>query len=73
MCIDRWCIVTEEIKLCSVCVLKEGALVQGRLSFVLLCIDRWCFVTEESNLCTVCVLTEGALVQGRLSFVLYVY
>jgi len=31
MCIDRGCIVTGESTLCSVCVLTEGALVQGRL------------------------------------------
>ena len=73
MCIDRWYFVTEESKICSECVLTEGALAQGRLSFFCMCIDRWCFVTEESKLCSVCVLTEGALLQGRLSFVLYVY
>jgi len=35
MCIDRDGIVTGESTLCSVCVLTEGALVQGRLSYVL--------------------------------------
>jgi len=31
MCIDRGCVVTGESKLCSECVLTEGALVQGRV------------------------------------------
>ena len=57
MCIDRGYVGTGESKLCSVCVLTEGALVQGR----------------ARKLCSVCVLTEGALVQGRLSCDLYVY
>jgi len=35
MCIVRGCVVTGESKLCSVCVLTEGALVQGRVSCVL--------------------------------------
>ena len=34
MCIDRGCVDTEESKLCSVCVLTEGALEQGRVSYV---------------------------------------
>ena len=35
MCIDRGCVGTGESKLCSVSVLAEGALVQGRVSYVL--------------------------------------
>jgi len=35
MRIDRGCVGTGESKLCSVCVLTEGALVQGRLIYVL--------------------------------------
>jgi len=31
MCIDSGCVGTGESKLCSVCVLTEGALVQGRV------------------------------------------
>jgi len=31
MCIDRGCVGTGEIKLCSVCVLTEGALVQEKV------------------------------------------
>ena len=29
MCIDSGCVVAGEIKLCSLCVLTEGALVHG--------------------------------------------
>jgi len=32
---DRGCVGTGESKLCSVCVLTEGALVQGRVRYVL--------------------------------------
>ena len=32
MFIERGCVVTGESKLCSVCVLTGGALVQGRVS-----------------------------------------
>ena len=32
MSIDRGCVGTEESKLCSVCVLTEGMLGQGRVS-----------------------------------------
>jgi len=39
MCIDRGYVGTRESKLSSVCVLTEGALVQGRVSFFM-CIDR---------------------------------
>jgi len=35
MCIDRGCVGTVESKLCTVCVLTEGALLQGRVSYVL--------------------------------------
>jgi len=35
MCTDRGCVGTGESKVCSVCVLTEGALVQGRVSYVL--------------------------------------
>jgi len=35
MCIDRGCVGTEDSKLYSVCVLTEGALVVGRVSYVL--------------------------------------
>jgi len=35
MCIDRECVGKGESKLCSVCILTEGALVKGRLSCVL--------------------------------------
>ena len=35
MCIDRGCVGTGDSKLCPVCVLTEGALVQGRVSCVL--------------------------------------
>jgi len=35
MCIDRGCVGTAESKLCSVCVLTECALVQGRTIYVL--------------------------------------
>ena len=35
MCIDRRCVGTWESKLCSVCVLTEGAFEQGRVSYVL--------------------------------------
>jgi len=35
MCIDKGCVGTGERKLCSVCVLTEGALLQGRGSYVL--------------------------------------
>jgi len=35
MCIDRGCVDTGESKLCCLCVLTEGALVQGRVSYVL--------------------------------------
>jgi len=35
MCIDRRCVSTGESKLCSVCVLTEGAFEQGRISYVL--------------------------------------
>ena len=31
MCIDRGCVVTGKSNLCSVCVLTEGALVEGKL------------------------------------------
>ena len=34
-CIDRGYVGTGESKLCSVCVITEGALVQGRVSCVL--------------------------------------
>jgi len=34
-CIGRGCVGTGESKLCSVCVLTEGALVHGRASCVL--------------------------------------
>jgi len=32
MCIDRSCVVTAENKLCSVCVLPEGALLLAGVS-----------------------------------------
>jgi len=35
MCIDRGCVGTGESKLFSLCVLTEGALVQGRVSYFL--------------------------------------
>jgi len=35
ICIERGCVGTGESKLCSVCVLTEGAVVQGRVSYVL--------------------------------------
>jgi len=35
MCIDSGCVGTGESKLSSVCVLKEGALVYGRVSYIL--------------------------------------
>jgi len=35
MCIDRGCVGTGESKLCSLCVLTEGALVHGRVSYFL--------------------------------------
>jgi len=35
MCIDRGCVGTGESKLGSVCVLTQGALLQGRISYVL--------------------------------------
>jgi len=35
MCIDRWCFGTRESKLCSVLVLTDGALFQGRVIYVL--------------------------------------
>jgi len=35
MCIDRGCVGTGDSKLCSACVLTEGALVQGIVSYVL--------------------------------------
>jgi len=35
MCIDRGCVGTGESKLCFVCLLTEGALVQWRVSYVL--------------------------------------
>jgi len=35
MCIDRRCVVTGENKFCSVCELTEGALVQGKIRYVL--------------------------------------
>jgi len=31
MCIDRGCVGTGESKLCSVCVLTEGALLHGKI------------------------------------------
>ena len=34
ICIDRGCVGKGESKLCSGCVLTEGALVQGRVSYV---------------------------------------
>jgi len=34
MCINRGCVGTGESKLCSVCVLKECALEQGRIRYV---------------------------------------
>ena len=34
-CIDIWCVGTGESKLCSLCVLTEGALVHWRVSYVL--------------------------------------
>jgi len=33
--IDRLCVVTGERNLCSVCVLTEGALLKGRVSYAL--------------------------------------
>jgi len=35
VCFDIGCVGTWESKFCSVCVLTEGALVQGRVSCVL--------------------------------------
>jgi len=35
VCIDRGCVVTGEINLCSLCLLTEGALVQGRVNVLL--------------------------------------
>jgi len=35
VCIDIGCVGTGESKLCSVCVLTEGALVHGRVSCIL--------------------------------------
>jgi len=35
MCIDRVCVGAGERKLCCVCVLTEGALLQGRICYVL--------------------------------------
>ena len=35
MCIDRGSVGTGESKLCSLCVLTECALVQGRVTYVL--------------------------------------
>jgi len=35
MCIDRGCVGTWESKLCSVCLLTAGALVQARIKYVL--------------------------------------
>jgi len=35
MCIDKGCVVTGKSKLCSVCLLTEGALDYGRVSYVL--------------------------------------
>jgi len=35
MCIERVCVVTWESKICSVFVLREGALLQGKLIYVL--------------------------------------
>ena len=35
MCIDIGCVNTGESKLCSVCVVTLGALVQGRVIYVL--------------------------------------
>jgi len=34
MFVDRGCFVTEETMLCSLCVLMEGALIHGRVSFL---------------------------------------
>jgi len=33
MCNNRGCVGTGESKLCSVCILTEAALVQGRVSY----------------------------------------
>jgi len=35
ICIDRLCVATGKRKLCSLCVLSEGALLHGRVSYVL--------------------------------------
>jgi len=35
ICIERGCVSTGESKLCSICVLTEGVVVQGRISYVL--------------------------------------
>jgi len=34
ICIDRGCVGTGESKLCSLCILTEGALLQGRVIYV---------------------------------------
>jgi len=41
MCIVNGCVVTGESKLFSLCVITEGALVQGRVSYVLYEIRQW--------------------------------
>jgi len=73
MCIKNGWDVTWESKLCSVCVLKKGELVQGEKVMFCMSIDRGCVGTGERKLCSVSVLKEDVLVQGRLSYVLYVY
>jgi len=73
MCIDRGCGVRGESKLCYVCLLTEGALIQGEEFMFCMCIDRECFGTRESKLCSLCVLILGALVEGRVSYVHCVY
>jgi len=35
MCIDRECVCTDESKVGSVCLLSEGVLLHGRVSYVL--------------------------------------
>ena len=56
--LDRVCVVTEESMLCLICVFTEGALVQGRIIYVLYVGGSKIFRTG-ATICTAVVLAPS--------------